>query len=249
MSDLDRLAQTTKTARKDLERQLKLYAAAAAAAGVSLLAQCSDARAEIVYARAHYEIPIGFKLIDINGDGIPDFAFTHSTGGLSNSRLTSLHVDALRSNGVVAAAGSAAVLAKGAVIGASGNFAARNFMAASHIEFGSAPYSHKTFGPWSNVYNRYLGIVFDVGGATHYGWIRLDVNDKKYPLSAVVTGYAYETTPNKSLRAGQISEDESNEPRSRLTNPAEFGASLGMLAAGANFLPAWRREEDAAQAA
>ncbi len=238
----NRLTGPTKTSSKEFERQLRLYASAAAAAGVGLIALSSDARAEVIYTPAQYEIPIGVKLIDINGDGIPDFAFTHTIGGLSNSRLTSLHIDALGGNDVKVAGSYAAALTKGEVIGGSGNFAVRNFMAGSHIEFGSAPYGHQSFGPWSNVRNRYLGIMFNLNGEKHYGWIRLDVIDKKSPLRALVTGYAYETIPNKSIQAGQTSGDDSRE-HSQSIAPAKFGASLGMLAAGADFLLAWRRNE------
>lgn len=55
-------------------------------------------------------------------------------------------------------------------------------------------------GSWENgqkgVTNRYLGLEFKVNGNVHYGWVRLN-----FPFSkgATITGYAYETIPNKPI--------------------------------------------------
>jgi hypothetical protein len=97
----------------------------------------------------------------------------------------------------------------------------------------------KHVGPWFNVTEpRYLGLSFLRNGRTHYGWARLTVQG---PLYAKLTGYAYETIPGKSIKAGQTKEaaDESGEedfgPSASLTSPIPNmpqPASLGMLALG-----------------
>lgn len=106
-------------------------------------------------------------------------------------------------------------------------------------------------GPWANggkgVKNRYLGFKFKINGQFHYGWARLTVTTTPHSAyTATLTGYAYETTPNKGIVAGQES------------GPAEIGdsindmnktkafrpVSLGLLGLGAVGLALWRRKED-----
>jgi hypothetical protein len=89
-------------------------------------------------------------------------------------------------------------------------------------------------GPWKNVKNRYVGVQFRIKGETHYGWARLSVTmhrDGTYGISAVLTGYAYETIANRPIIAGKTKgTDESTvEP-----------ATLGHLARGAAAISVWR---------
>jgi hypothetical protein len=58
-------------------------------------------------------------------------------------------------------------------------------------------------GLWDNVSDRYLGVRFNIQGKTHFGWARLTVHDKGHNITAVLTGYAYETVPNKAIIAGR----------------------------------------------
>jgi hypothetical protein len=63
---------------------------------------------------------------------------------------------------------------------------------------------------------------------------------------ARLTGYAYETIPNKSITTGQTKGPDNNsidEPIASLAAPTPQPASLGMLALGASTLSIWRREE------
>ena len=65
-------------------------------------------------------------------------------------------------------------------------------------------------GPWANdgngVKNRYLGLKFAIKGKTHYGWARLNVSmtgPLQVNITATLTGYAYETIPNKPIITGK----------------------------------------------
>jgi hypothetical protein len=61
-----------------------------------------------------------------------------------------------------------------------------------------------------------------------------------------LTGYAYETVPNKPILAGQMSGSEvasTVDPKEILT-PARPSATLGALALGFDSLEIWRREEE-----
>jgi hypothetical protein len=66
-------------------------------------------------------------------------------------------------------------------------------------------------GPWvgkgNGVANRYLGLKFVIHGKVHYGWARLSVTLGHHwqydDVSGTLTGYAYETLPNKPIITGK----------------------------------------------
>jgi hypothetical protein len=96
--------------------------------------------------------------------------------------------------------------------------------------------STSTGGQWTDSKNRYLGLQFVIKGQVHYGWARLTVT---YPqqgqrgLTAVLTGYAYETIPGKPIVTGKT-----KGPDVITLDPA----TLGHLAGGASQIPVWRGE-------
>ena len=90
-------------------------------------------------------------------------------------------------------------------------------------------------GNWLNATNRYLGLKFTIHGKIHYGWARLSVQAQMPPaITAILTGYAYETVPNKPIIAGKT------HGKDVITLQ---DASLGHLARGASSIPAWRQRE------
>ena len=104
----------------------------------------------------------------------------------------------------------------------------------------------RSYGLWANVTNRYLGFKFLINGQVHYGWARVSVTNSI--RTVVLTGYAYETTPNTNIIEGHISGSSAdNLMPVDLLAPVPQPASIGMLARGADALALWRREEDVAQ--
>jgi hypothetical protein len=103
-------------------------------------------------------------------------------------------------------------------------------------------------GRWANVRGRYLGLKFRIKGKIHYGWARLNVTVGNSRISATLTGYAYETIPNKPITAGSTKgpdqwDAEGIDTGASLTNPIPDSprpASLGTLALG---LPLRQRKE------
>jgi len=62
-------------------------------------------------------------------------------------------------------------------------------------------YPNHTFGQWNDVTDGYMGFrLKDNGGNTHYGWMRLDVS--KADARIVIKDYAYESTPDLGIKAG-----------------------------------------------
>lgn len=95
-----------------------------------------------------------------------------------------------------------------------------------------------TDGQWMYTKNRYLGLQFIINGQTHYGWARVAVtratgNDKNSIL-ATLTGYAYETVPNKPIITGKT-----KGPDVVTLEPA----TLGRLGQGAAGMSAWRAKK------
>jgi len=179
-----------------LEKKLFAYAAAAGAAGVSLLAVPSQA--EIVYTPVNVTINQGVNsyYLDLNGDGINDFAF----GGFSPA--TSFYVHGLNGNVAYPSAGFsscyASALNAGKVVGFRGEYCSSRF-------FGGFAVLFRDIGQWSNVSRKYLGFKFAINGQTHYGWTRMSVRVDGKTVTAGLTGYAYETIPNRPIKAGQTS--------------------------------------------
>jgi hypothetical protein len=92
---------------------------------------------------------------------------------------------------------------------------------------GKLPFRY--LGEWGNdgkgLKNRYLGFRFAIKNKAHYGWARVSVSE--YPFAATLTGYAYETIPNKPIIAGKTAR------RDVITMRSDGApATLGSLAVG-----------------
>jgi hypothetical protein len=108
--------------------------------------------------------------------------------------------------------------------------AKRRFLARTAYMTGS-----ESWGYWRNVTDRYLGLKFKIHGNYHYGWARLTTKFvNHYTVEATLTGYAYETIPNKPIITG--------ETKGRDVVTVQH-ASLGHLAHGAAAIPGWRRRD------
>jgi hypothetical protein len=220
-----------------LEKNLTAYIAAAGAAGVGVLAVAQPSQAKIAYTALNVTIGENTQyFLDLNHDGVNDFTFTHFAYG---------HFDHFYALGSPAnqifGNGSASALRFGAPIGPKGVFSGFGLIA----KWGFNSNSSYSFGHWGNVQNRYLGLQFTINGKTHYGWARLTVT-VNHGITGTLTGYSYETIPNKRIIAGQTSgTDTAAVSADNLLGPASREpASLGMLARGADGLAIWRRDED-----
>jgi len=240
-----------KSSLNDLNRKAGLYSLAAAAAGVSILALAQPANGEVVITKKMIPIPANQGQygvgIDLNHDGVNDFYFDFRSATLQPNFRT-LNITAVQGeligfssyepNNVYASA-----LRRGAKIGPSAPFSfVPNVVVERSYPKGAS--SEKLMGEWGgDPKNRYLGVRFLIKGEYHYGWIRLTVHT--LPMSATITAYAYETVPNQAILAG-TAEIETAEVQGSKANQTQAGPSLGMLAAGAEGLPLWRREESSA---
>jgi hypothetical protein len=141
----------------------------------------------------------GLVRIDLNHDGIADFALSNTWKSTSSEIFKNLWVQNLRPaneirawlSGYSTSAWCAAALPRGTKVGPKGQF---------HV--GPLPmpddgFRGPKFCPWLHVRHAYLGLKFVIKGKTHFGWVRvkLTLPPVYVPITATLTGYAYETNP------------------------------------------------------
>ena len=238
-----------------LEKRLLGYTLAATASSLAVLALAQLGEAEVVYTPANQSIWANGGVLDLNNDGTVDFRFrpqtftSHTTCAIGGGYGLYI-VPAVPSNAI---RGASSALPSSILVGQNPQKfrqGAPGFMAG----FGvirwictSRPPSYDIVGPFANTADRYLGLQFSVNGEIHYGWARFNVTDSGKSISAILTGYAYETTPNAPIFTGKEFGNEireSPEPHTqavaRPVIPTAGPATLGRLAQGAQGLAGWR---------
>jgi hypothetical protein len=224
----------------NLDRRWLQYSLAAAA-GMAMAVQ--PAAGQIVYTppRSHILTPFSYLPIDFNHDGPAEFSVICNYSSLFGFGSLNLYkgeelfglasasvVGTLRGEQVEAAA-----LPAGAPIGPGAHFLNLN----RRVALMGFNHSMKA-GRWDDVQHRFLGLRFTVHGDTYYGWAEFSVSFgiPGHPLwvVAVPEGYAYESTPNTPIIAGQRTDSGSS------AEPAP--ATLGRLALGAPGLALWRKK-------
>jgi hypothetical protein len=236
----------------NLERQLSAYASAAVAAGVGLLAFTRSAEAKIVYTPADTNIPLngGPVFLDLNHDGSPDFSLFNSTASNTGAFRSYLKASASHGGNAVWGRGTftgfnafvfGSALRPGFAVGPAKAYfqkGSRWLMRYHFADVHSHSYywsrGYNSFGQWFNTQHRYLGLRFMIGAEIHYGWARFTVTQQNFQIKATLTGYAYETTPNKPIITG-----ETKGPDVITLEPV----TLGRLAQGASGISAWREKK------
>jgi hypothetical protein len=225
-----------------LSHRLNSYALAASAAGVGVLALSLPAQAKVVYHPVHHMIGTGRHYrLDLNQDGAPDFLIVNSSTNWNTyyAFRTLQARPANLSNAVglraVGEESLALALKPGARIGSNHSIFFYG-QVANMVEIASNRCTSScTRGYWAGVSNRYLGLLFEIHGKVHYGWARLSVEiGRPLQLAVTLTGYAYETVPNKPIIAGKT-----KGPDVITVQPG----SLGHLARGSSAIPTWRMKQ------
>jgi len=256
MNPYSRRSKTPAKLADSTQQRLNMYALAAGAAGIGVLALSQSAAAKIVYTPANLKIVQNGGLItfDLNHDGVADFGLSDKFSSVSSKWFDFLRAKPTKqANEIWGAACSfssrelcAGALPKGTQIGPKGRF--QKDYPAGEFMYGLNIDSYR-YGAWRNV-TRYLGLKFLIKGKIHFGWARVKVSRNDLPpyVRAVVTGYAYETIPGKAIIAGATKgpDDDAQPVPATHTSPTPEPATLGMLALGAPGLSIWRREDPVA---
>jgi len=184
-----------------------------------MLALAQPGEAKIIYTPAHAKVGTTLP-VDLNHDGIVDFylnIFDHDGVNplsacqfwarfISSTACISSGTNKIRT---IDSKGQrfGAALRYGAKIQRGEQFAKGSAVLGSRHGGTVSTSSAAWFGPWLNggkgVKNRYLGVKFIINGKFHYGWLRMTVATPDRYFTATLTGYAYETIPNKGIIAGR----------------------------------------------
>jgi hypothetical protein len=234
-----------------LNKGLVAYVAAASAAGVGMLAWTQPAGAEVVYTPTTLEIGAGQGPVnlDLNNDGVVDFYLSNfDYGCFHNTCGFDLNVaPAQEGNAIWAMRDGRFLVAtpafEGVVIAPERNFKTELI----YLDFFQWRYGYPTesYGWWGKgkpFAGPYLGLKFGIEGEVHYGWARLKVKADRsgntLTITATLTGYAYETVPNRPIITGMT--HVTLDPDEIHMNPAALEGSttsrpstLGRLALGA----------------
>ncbi len=160
-------------------------------------------------------------LIDFDGDGTDDFSLvkivdsnsgTFSSGAYSFSVNTdaALGVPGTGANSGWMASSNAGLanVTAGAAIGGTGAFntGSGTIGFLQYVSYGppisSYNNTYATGGNFLNATDAYIGVKFDIAGAAHYGWVRVDLSADGSILT--VKDYAYDATAGTAINAGDI---------------------------------------------
>lgn len=227
---------------------------------MGILASANPAEARIVYTPSHIRINVNGALVnlDVNHDGISDFQFYAGyqgpgvpRGGFfppEGNHGSSLGVTpAQLSNRVLAVESQntlcAAALPKGSKVGSRGPFQPGHSLLLMAAASGGTSHSAH-FCPWLKVQEAFVGLKFVAKGKIHFGWARIKRVSGAFGFPAVITGYAYETVPNKPILTGKRHGADDAELTIAASESVPNPVSLGLLAMGSPTLSTWRRKSN-----
>jgi hypothetical protein len=205
-----------------LEKRIKKYAALACG-----IAGVTSASAQVVYSDVNPDVvltPSGTAQysLDLNNDGAIDMVFSMSSNQLTGTfttsgQLVNYTVDYVNGNVITTSAAPATngwlgssssgptALAGGVPITSADAFTAGSgsMGSAFDVAFG-APFSAYGYTTASGNFlgtESYVGIRFDVSGATHYGWVRVEMDSTA--TSMTIKDFAYNSAANAAIGAGE----------------------------------------------
>ncbi|MDT0559038.1 T9SS type A sorting domain-containing protein [Ichthyenterobacterium sp. W332] len=189
-----------KTTSKKLSKRLLQYGAFSAA-----IMGTTDASGQIVYtdiADETVDAANARVAIDINNDMMGDVLFGVGTGSTgfafvfpaSSSMAPGYNANLFNGFTSGAYAYPSNLTAGTAIDGTNPTFGGQR----GDFNYGSCGYPNSQF---CDGMDGYVGVHFDVGGNTHYGWIRIQVASSGATI--VIKDYAYNATPGDPIEAGQ----------------------------------------------
>ncbi len=205
------------TSSRISKKRIAYTVAAGAAAG----AMSGTADAEVIYSGIQ-DISIsqfGALNLNLDGDAYSDVLLKNYVFGGNYQGLTVNYIPG-KAVGFNAGFNYTSALAAGTLIDAAatstGSFAQ------------SMAYANNPNSQFDNVTDAYIGLEFPIAGQSHFGWIRVSINNAA--ATFIVHDWGYESDPGVGIAAGATPEP----------------GTLGMLAAGAAGLACMRRRKNSA---
>lgn len=202
-----------------LDEKIKQYAAVAVG-----VVGVTGASAQVVYTDVNPDAVLTAAgtaqfVVDFNGDVVADIAFLAFAGGYTTSdfggyQATVNYVGAAAAFPPSAAATNAWIgaaantpdnLTNGSAVGAGGAFLTGqgNLRLAFDVVYpASTSYNFTdTVGNFAGA-EGYVGVRFDIAGAAHYGWVRVEVSSDATTMT--IKDYAYNATAGTAINAGDM---------------------------------------------
>ena len=180
-----------KTTSENLSKRLANYGALTAA----IIGTAGANGHNIIYTDVNpdFGAPGEIYFLDLNGDGTNDFILEHFTNS-SYGKLKAFNNSSGLGNAIIGASVSSGYFNYPFTLSSNYTISAGNANWNSNsnwqtMNLSSCYYSNSN---WCGVTDKYLGLRFDIGGNTHYGWVRLDVDITN--LNWKIKDYAYEAT-------------------------------------------------------
>lgn len=148
-------------------------------------------------------------LIDLDGNGSTDFSPENfdAAGGAGAVIFPGVNGGVIATNGLIGTSSAGFTypsnLAEGDVIDGTSPFILGD---RGDLNFYSCAYSNSQF--CGGVTDGYIGLVFDLDGNTHYGWVRVDVSADA--TAYTVKSFAYNSVADEAIMAGQTLSLEDN---------------------------------------
>lgn len=195
--------------KKELRQRLQKYGLGAAA-----IVAGTTASGQVVYTDVIPDDTVSGNgdsyLLDLDNNASVDFNLLVYSGTYSNSyygvfySLQAMGGSALGSNrfmndtyGYAYALNNGTPINNGAASWGSSALMRANYF----VSYLGSTYNY-SYGNWGIAPDRYLGLRLNVAGSLHYGWVRISVLSNN---TFVVHDYAYESTANASIDAGDDS--------------------------------------------
>ncbi|MEX0998197.1 MAG: T9SS type A sorting domain-containing protein [Flavobacteriaceae bacterium] len=183
--------------QKKFSKKLAKYSALTLA-----IAGIADASGQVVYTDVDPDFAgtVGDSFaIDFNNDGIDDIVVLAQNVGYDIVQVVAEPL-----NGVIATSNAGYFYASNLAYGTPINAATGVFRDFGDVCAGVGYAGSQFCGEGEG----YVGVLFDVSGNTHYGWIRIDVADS---ANFIVLDYAYEATPDTAIEAGDEGDLSTND--------------------------------------
>jgi len=200
--------------KKSFAKKLAAYTGAAGA--FIALGSANEAKAQAVYTDVNPDEvldPVNFDNyeIDFNNDAISEFEikayyyFTYGTSYNTYYGTTNTWSFKAKAGGIYRANPNFGVIGinnyyyYGIVDALNQNHVISNTSIFNAYDF-IYNLGYNTFGPFTGTGDKYIGVHFDIGADTHYGWILINVESNFATIA--IKGFAYESQPGVGIMAG-----------------------------------------------
>jgi hypothetical protein len=147
-------------------------------------------------------------LLDLNEDGIQDFSINVMPVGFANGVREYFQINSHRDGRVLMNQEEITPLTSGIEIdeekgGIDADWGI--FTGYMMVRTVTENQPDQWSGPWAPDKDYYVGLSIRINGEYHYGWVKLQADKESHAM--FVQEYAFQTVPNKPIKAGQRKSD------------------------------------------